>query len=94
MVETVAFHRYYKSYQRENSRLLDRNGPLGAVSVFIVIANPSYPGRTFHGVVETGMHDVLLGGARDALLEGLGGRHGDAPANATESPFKGLLHGF
>lgn len=54
----------------------------------------TYPSRSLHGVVKTGVYDVLLGGTRDPLLEGLGGSDGDATSHATEAPLKGLLHGF
>lgn len=50
--------------------------------------------RTLHGVVQAGVHDVLLGGARDALLERLGGCDGNATADTSETTLQRFLHGF
>lgn len=45
----------------------------------------THPSRPLHSVVESGVYNILLGGARDPLLEGLGGGDGDAASDATET---------
>lgn len=50
------------------------------------------PRRPLHRVVQAGVHDVLLTRSGDALLEGLGRRHGDASADTAKATLQRLLH--
>lgn len=50
--------------------------------------------RTLHGVIQAGVYDVLLGGARDALLERLRGCDGNATADTSKTTLQRFLNGF
>jgi len=50
------------------------------------------PGGALHGVVEARVDNVLLGGARNALLERVARRDRNAAADAAETPLQRLLH--
>jgi len=43
------------------------------------------PSRALHGVIKTGVYNILFGGTRDTFLEGFRWGHGDATADAAET---------